>query len=504
MQFKILTHELQGVPNNYILLNPTTAEQTDLPPGTLVKSEDGKMGFRLITSSNIEQGMAAISPEKLSDYKLKEGQEISFIPAGVEGVTRIIRRKMQKRTLTDAEIDTFMHALDTGLLTNSHVASFGTAVEINGMQEREIVSVAKAILRYSEQWQFPGKEVVDKHSIGGIAGNRITPIIVPIIASMGLNIPKVSTRAITSPAGTVDSLEVVTDPNLKFDEALDVVHKTNGCMVNGATVGLGDVADKFLSSVKQVKVDPREMMIASILAKKKAAGAEFVIIDLPTGKGSKLPSREDARRLAYDFSGVGNKIGLKVECIVSPGDKPIGTMIGPSLEMVEVLNILEGKNAHLSLKRKALSMAGLILEGKSLADRGNGSQVANEVLESGRAHKKFIEIIEAQGGNPEITAATIPNAPYSHTITAERGDIVYSIDSYNVGMMARAAGAPGDKMAGIILHVDRGDEIKKGAPILEIHSHSEGKLDEAIAMMKTSPPIILERSVLEHITGIQN
>jgi len=504
MKFKLINYDLQGVPSNYLILHPTTAEQSDLSPGTLVKTEDGKIGFRLLTSSDVEQGIGGVSSNKLEESGLQEGQELNFIPAGVEGVTRIIRRKMQKRTLTDPEIDTFMGALDMGLLTNSHVAAFGTAVEINGMQEREIVSVAEAILRYSEKWTFPGMDVVDKHSIGGIAGNRITPIIVPIIASMGLAIPKVSTRAITSPAGTVDAMEVVTNPNLKFDEAIDVVKKTNGVMVNGATVGLGDVADKFLSSVKQVKVDPREMMIASILAKKKAAGAEFVIIDLPTGKGSKLPSREDARRLAYDFSGVGNKIGLKVECVVSPGDKPVGSMIGPALEMTEVLNILEGKHGHLSLKRKALSLCGLIFEGKGLADRGEGLAMATEVLESGRAHKKFIEIIEAQGGDPKITADQIPKAPYSHTITAERGDIVYSIDSYNVGMMARAAGAPSDKMAGVILHVDRGDELRKGDPIIEIHSHSENKLDEAIALMKTAPPIVLEKSVLEHITGYQN
>ncbi|MEL0163352.1 MAG: thymidine phosphorylase [Candidatus Heimdallarchaeota archaeon] len=504
MEFKIITHELEGVSSNYIVLNPKTALKNDLMPGTLLKTSDGKYGFRLITSSVIEQGLGAISDENLKLNSIKEGQILNFIPAGVEGVTRIIRRKMQKRTLTDTEIDTFIQSLNSGLLTNSHLASFGTAVEINGMQEKEIVSVAKSILNYSKKMEFPGKQVVDKHSIGGIAGNRITPIIVPIIASIDLKIPKVSTRAITSPAGTVDALEVVTNPNLDFDEAVEIVNKTNGCMVNGATVGLGDTADKFLSSVKQIKVDPREMMIASILAKKKAAGADFVIIDLPTGKGSKLESRDDARRLAYDFSAIGNKIDLKVECIISPGDKPIGTMIGPSLEMTEVLNTLEGNAADLLLKRKALSIAGLILENKGFADRGQGERIAEDILDSGKAYSIFKEIVEAQGGDSIISSKTIPKAPYNYAITADRDDIVYSLDSYNIGMMARAAGAPNDKMAGIVLHVDRGDAIKKGDKILEIHSHSEGKIDEAIAMMKTEAPIILEKSVLEHITGVQD
>ena len=151
MEFKIITHELEGVSSNYIVLNPKTALKNDLMPGTLLKTSDGKYGFRLITSSVIEQGLGAFSDENLKLNSIKEGQILNFIPAGVEGVTRIIRRKMQKRTLTDTEIDTFIQSLNSGLLTNSHLASFGTAVEINGMQEKEIVSVAKSILNYSKK-----------------------------------------------------------------------------------------------------------------------------------------------------------------------------------------------------------------------------------------------------------------------------------------------------------------------------------------------------------------
>jgi len=470
-----------------------------------LKTEDGKTGFRLITSTSINTGMAGVSPEKLIETDLKEGQEIKLIASGEEGVTRIIRRKMKKRTLTETEIETFISALDYGILTNSHIAAFGTAIEINGMHEKEITAVAESIIRHSKIMTHKGKEmVVDKHSIGGIAGNRITPLMIPIISSAGFKIPKVSTRAITSPAGTVDALEVVCPMDLTFEEALDVVDQTGACMVNGETVGLGAVMDKFLSVVKQIKVDPKEMMIASILAKKKAAGSQFVMIDLPTGRGSKLPLREDARRLAYDFSSIGNKLGLKVECIISPGDKPIGNMIGPALEMTEVLRILQGERGSLSLVRKALSMSGLILEGCGAANRGEGYEIASQILSSGKAFNKFKEIIEAQGGDPSVSWDSIPVAPYSHIIKAERSDIVYTLDSENIGIMARAAGAPHDKMAGVILHVDRGDEIKKGDPIIEIRAHSEGKLSDAIAIMQTTPPITLERSVLEHITGMQS
>ncbi len=503
MKFKIKKHLLSGVPSNYIILNPVTAEEKDISPGTLLISEEGSIGFRLLTSAAVPQGVAGVSPEKMLEGGLEDGQSIDLVPSGGEGVIRIIRKKMSNEVLTRGEIETFISALDSGLLTNSHIAAFGTAIEINGMRSEEVTFVAESILNHSKRMEPKGRLVVDKHSIGGIAGNRITPLMVPILAAVGLTLPKVSTRAITSPAGTVDVLEVVMPVDLTFDEACEVIDKTNACMVNGQTVGLGSVADKFLSSMKHVKIDPKEMMIASILAKKKAAGADFVLIDLPTGKGSKLRSREEARALAYDFSRVGNKLGQRVECVISPGTTPIGSMIGPSLEMTECLRMLEGKKGDLALIRKATSLSGLILEAVNKADRGEGQSMASEVMKSGRALKKFKEIVEAQGGDPSINSESIPIAPYCHVIHSEKNDIVYSMNNYNVGSMARAAGAPSDKMAGIILHVDRGDNLKPGDPLIEIRSHSEGKLSEAIAMMRTAPPIILERSILEHITGIQ-
>ncbi|MCH8906189.1 MAG: thymidine phosphorylase [Candidatus Heimdallarchaeota archaeon] len=502
MSFKILSFILKGVPSNYLILHPTTAEENDLTPGSLVTSSDGKEGFRLLTSSSVPQGLAGISPSKLQESDLNEGNSIALISSGLEGVTQIIKKKMRGEKLNPTEIETFISSLDHGLLTNSHIAAFGAAVEIQGMHGEEITSVARSILNHSKRFTPKGTKIVDKHSIGGIAGNRITPLMIPIIAAGGLTIPKVSTRAITSPAGTVDALEVVMPVDLTFEEASEVLDVTGACMVNGATVGLGSTADKFLSAISQVKIDPKEMMIASILAKKKAAGADFVLIDLPTGKGSKLPSKDAARALAYDFSRVGNNLGQRVECVISPGDKPIGAMIGPALEMTEVLQILENKAGDLSLKRKAVTLAGLIFEAVHQADRGHGRKLASELIESGKALTKFKDIVEAQGGDRSVHSESMEQAPYSHIITAEQGDIVYSLDSYNIGSMARAAGAPQDASAGVILHVDRGDNLKTGDPIVEIRSHSERKISEAEAMMRTAPPVLFEKSVLEHITGI--
>ncbi len=499
MKFEIQLMDITGGSPNYLITNPITLDEIEMNEGTLVKLKSKNQGFRLMSSSSIPKGKAVISPTIANDLGIKEGDTVEVEEIGLEHFSKIVRKKMAKKALEPYEIKEFMAAIDYGYVADPHIATFGTAVEINGMSIEETTTVAEAILEHSNKLKLKREPIVDKHSIGGIAGNRITPIMVPIIAAAGLTIPKVSTRAITSPAGTSDALETIMRVELTLEEVTEVIEKTNGCMVDGMKIGLGDVADKFLRVVKQVKIDPREMMIASILSKKKAAGSQYVLIDLPTGKGSKLPNREDARKLAYQFASIGNNLDLQIEAVISPGDTPIGTMIGPSLEMKEAMMILEGKNGALNLRRKALSLAGIIFEMVNRAEPGTGMDMASEILDSGKALKKFREIVEAQGGDPEVSSDSIPNSDYSYTVFSESDDKIYALDSFNIGLIARAAGAPKDKYAGVVIHKSRGEIVHKGEPILTIHAHSESKITDALNMLHTSPPFTMEKMVLEHL-----
>ena len=501
MKLTVKPYAMSGSVNNYMVIHPSTATKMDLDPGSLIQIEKEHQGFQIITSNFIEQDLGGISPDIMDQLNIQAGSQIEFKPTGVEGVTRIIRKKMKKENLEKEEIRIFMESIEHGLLTDGHIGAFGTAVEINGMSSDETTYVAEAILEFSKKLQHEKGPVVDKHSIGGIAGNRITPLMIPIIAAAGLVIPKVSTRAITSPAGTADALEVVMPVELTLGEAQEAIAKTGACMVDGLRIGLGSTADKFLRVVKQIKIDPPEMMIASILSKKKAAGSQYVLIDLPTGPGSKLPTREDARKLAFRFATIGNKLGLKIESVISPGDQPIGTMIGPSLEITEALQILQQDGGAHSLRRKALSLAGLIFEMSGKTERGTGYDLAKSILNSGKAFEKFKDIASAQGATEEISWKNIPEANYKHTITSEGGDKVYAVNSFNIGLMARAAGAPGDQLAGVKLHVDRGTVVKEGDPLITIHANTENKIDEAIGIMRTARPLVMERAILEHITG---
>ncbi len=499
MEFKVLLRDLVGGSPNYFIVHPDYLKTLDVEPGLLIKIIDRNQGFRLMSSSIVPPTFAAISPEIAKHLRLKEGDVVECEEIGLEKYTRVVRRKMARKALNKQEITDFLDAIEYGYVADSHIATFGTAIEINSMNLTEVTDVAAGILEHSKKLTHKRSPIVDKHSIGGIAGNRITPIMIPIIAAAGLTIPKVSTRAITSPAGTSDALEVVMGVEFTLEETAQIVEKTNGCMVDGLKIGLGAVADKFLRVVKQVKIDPKEMMLASILSKKKAAGSKYVLIDLPTGKGSKLPQREDARQLASQFAALGSNLGLQIESIVSPGDTPIGTMIGPALEIKEGIQILEGQTSSLSLEKKAVSLSGIIFEMVGKANPGEGYNLAREILTSGKALDKFKEICEAQGGDPKIKSEDVQEARYTHVIKATTEDTIYSLDSYNVGLIARAAGAPKDKYSGLIIHKQRGDIVHEGDALITIWANSEHKIDEAIQIMETAPPYTMERMILEHI-----
>ena len=211
-----------------------------------------------------------------------------------------------------------------------------------------------------------------------------------------------STRAITSPAGTIDAVELLMPCELTLEEMTEVVDTTGGCIVSGETVGLADVSDKIIHVIEKVKIDPKEFMVASIIAKKIAAGSEYVLIDLPTGKGDKVVHRENAQQVGSLFISLAYALKIKLDCIISPGDRPIGSMIGPALEAKDALQILTDQGGSADLMRKALSLSGIILEAHNLCPRGYGFEYAEDILRSGKALQKFKEIVIAQGGDGNI------------------------------------------------------------------------------------------------------
>lgn len=334
--------------------------------------------------------------------------------------------------------------------------------------------------------------ILDKHSIGGIPGNRTTPIVVPIVAAAGLIIPKTSSRAITSPAGTVDTVETMTTVDLSVEKIRHVVECEGGCMVWGGSLGLSPADDILIRVERVLDLDPMGQMIASVLSKKIAVGATHVLIDLPVGPTAKI--RSDLEFVQYQnyFSLVGKALGIHVETLKTTGTQPLGKGIGPALEAKDILAVLGNEQqAPIDLKNKALDLAGILLEfgGKALPNQG--VYLARQILESGDALNKFLAICNAQGGFKEPKTASL-----TQEIVALCNGVITEIDNRNLAKVAKLAGAPHDPAAGIEFFAKLGTSVVKGQPLYKIHAESKGALNYSCTYALSMPNIIkIEREI---------
>ncbi|MCR4368533.1 MAG: thymidine phosphorylase, partial [archaeon] len=352
----------------------------------------------------------------------------------------------------------------------------------------------KALIDNGERLEIPKAIVVDKHSIGGTNG-RATMIIVPIIAAAGFAMPKTSSRSITSSSGTADAMEVLANVSLSLEEIKRTVETTGGCIAWGGAVELAPADDKIIKIEHPLSLDPEGQVIASVMAKKASVGAKFVVIDLPVGPFVKIKDRDRAEEMALKFIEVGKKLGIKVEVLITNGSEPSGRAFGPSLEAKYALEILEGKFFD-NLAQKSIELAGALLELTGSVPKGKGFEKALNILQSGEALKKMQEIIRAQGGKI-VSSKDIKAADYSQKVTSEHSG---EISSINVGMLnqiARAAGAPANKRAGIMLHVEIGSKISKGTVLWEVFAQNPRKLEAAIELAKNQQVISLKRIVME-------
>ncbi|TFG10177.1 thymidine phosphorylase [Candidatus Heimdallarchaeota archaeon] len=485
----------------YMYINNDLAQKFDILPGQLVELTPFNFGLKIYTNDKYPENTIGISSITAKEYGIRKGDEIVLKEIASEHIIHLIHKKMRGEQLKEEEINAIFLSIDKNLMHPTQIAVLMSLFQVQGLTSAETTSIAKAIISNSTIINPKKKPVVDKHSIGGIAGNRITPIMVPVLAAAGLTIPKVSTRAITSPAGTIDTVELLMPCDLQLEEMINVLDTTGGCIVSGESVGLADISDKIISVLETIKIDPKEFMVASILSKKIAAGSEYVLIDLPTGKGAKVIHREDAHEVGSLFTSIGYALKIKLDCIISPGDRPIGSMIGPALEARDVLQILTDQTGSADLMKKALSLSGIIFEAHNWCPRGYGYEYSEEILRSGKAFAKFKEIVAAQGGDENISVDDIPKAEYKECITATSDGVVYAVDSAAISTLARQAGAPTDKTAGVHLKVKRGDRFKKGDTLFEIHSSSEGRLTAASKLVPDFQPIDMEKMILDIIHG---
>jgi len=451
-----------------------------------------------IAVKGLEEHQALLSPEAAELCRLTGEHEIEVTPIEKPRSLSYIKKKMDGGELSKQEFTEIIRDVLDNHLSETEIAAFISALYINEMSMDETEALTRTLAETGELIDFKGRVIYDKHSIGGVPGNKVSLLIVPIVAAAGLTIPKTSSRAITSASGTADTMEVLAPVTFNAEEIVEIVNKTNGIICWGGGVNLAPADDIFIRVEHPLALDPHHLALSSVMAKKIATGVKFLVVDLPMGEGTKIRSLAEAERFALDFIELGRRVGIKTECIVTYGDKPVGRAVGPALEAREALRALEGEGPS-SLMEKSTGLAGVLLEAGGLAGAGEGKKLAMEILKSGRALEKMREIIEAQGGEPGIRSEDIAVGRHRVEIKAEREGYVVAIHNKSVADIARAAGAPRDKGAGVLLRKSKGERVSAGDTLLEIYAESKFKLKVAEKLARQLRPVSIEGMIIERI-----
>jgi len=477
------------------ILNEKTAKKLAIYVGERVriKNKHSIVAIVDIAKGLLKESEIALSAEVIKELGIFEGYAVEVSHEPPPKSTHYIFEKLNGKELDYDKLFTIVCDIVRNTLTEAELAYFVSGVYVNGMTDNETANLTRAMVASGKQLNLKEK-VYDKHSIGGIAGNRTTPLVVSICSSAGLTIPKTSSRAITSAAGTADTIETIADVEFSVDEIKKILKKTKACMVWGGALGLAPADDKIIQVERILSLDPEAQLIASILAKKLAVKAKGILLDIPYGDSAKVKSIADAKKLGNKFEKIAKILKLNLKVALTDGSEPIGNGIGPVLEMRDVLSILQReKTRPLDLENKSLKLSAIILEMSGKAKKGRGMKIASEILNSGKALQKFKQIIEAQNGSldKKVLEKKLSLAMLNCTIVAQSDGKIKLIDNKKIASVAKAAGCPSDKFAGVYLHVHVGDKVSKGQKLITIYSGTLDKLSFAKELDKRLIPIII-------------
>ncbi|MBK1439869.1 thymidine phosphorylase family protein [Parapedobacter sp. ISTM3] len=432
--------------------------------------------LNVVHSELLDTDEAGLSMEAMKRLSVGDSDPVTVSHLEPIGSLSHIRAKMHRYTLTEQQLCEIIEDIVAGKYSNVELAAFLSVSSGNNLTTDEIVGLTKAMVATGQEIRWRAPMVMDKHCIGGLPGNRTTPIVISIIAAAGLTIPKTSSRSITSPAGTADTMEVMTNVELDIERMKEVVSRENACLVWGGAVSLSPADDVLITVSKALDIDSEGQMIASVLSKKKAAGATHVVIDIPVGRTAKVRDREHARSLISKFEKVGHEIDIIVKCLITDGSQPVGRGIGPALEAMDVLGVLRNEGgAPTDLKNRALLIAGVLLELSGKVEKGSGANTAAGLLEDGSAYSKFMAICEAQGRFMEPGFAA-----FRRDVIALKSGTVISIDCRRLAKLAKLAGAPTSPNAGILFVSPLGRKITGGDVLFTVYAESQGELEYAL------------------------
>jgi putative thymidine phosphorylase len=499
MKFKVQDVDIETGGTLVAILNRKDALMLDLHTGDRLKITRGSefaVAVLDIAESEkaVRRGYVGLMEEVLRKVHAKQGSTVTISLEEKPRSLALIKKKLDGGKLSAADMEIIVRDIVDNKLTSVEITYFVAAGYTRGLDMDETVALTNAMISTGKKLSVDCYPIVDKHCIGGVAGNRTTMIVVPILVAAGYCVPKTSSRSITSPAGTADTMEVLCDVNLDMAQIKHVVEKVGGCMTWGGAVNLAPADDKIITVEHPLSVDAEGQLLASILAKKGSVSATHVLIDIPVGRGAKIARIDKAKHLKKQFVKIGKKLGMKIHVVITDGSQPIGNGIGPALEARDVLWVLTNDpRAPQDLRHKSLLMASEIMQEYPLSGwkARHGYRYARELLDSGKAWEKMREMIVAQGARV-LEPSKIKLAKLSFDYVASAGGRILHIDNVAVSRIARVAGAPFDKSAGIYLHHHVGDVVKKGDVLFTVYAQNRQKLSYAKDYLKQSDCFVIE------------
>ncbi len=431
-------------------------------------------------------GELGLSKAAFAQMGVEDGHTATVSQAEPPESIGALHRKLAGERLNLEDFKAIVHDIAEHHYSKIELTAFVVATNRDELDREEVYFLTQAMIEVGRHLDWHESLVVDKHCIGGIPGNRTSMLIVPIVAAHGMLCPKTSSRAITSPAGTADTMEVLANVELPIDQLEEIVRRHRGCLAWGGTANLSPADDVLISVERPLSLDSPGQMVASILSKKISAGSSHLVLDIPIGPTAKVRSMPEAQRLRRLFEYVARRMKLSLDVVITDGRQPVGFGIGPVLEARDVMRVLENDpRAPIDLRQKSLRLAGRLIECDPDVRGGDGFAIARDILDSGRALAKMNDIIQAQGSRsfdhnqPNLGALTFEvRSPHAGTVT--------SIDNLQIARIAGLAGAPKVKNAGVDLLCKLGDEVQADTLLYRVHASYTADLEFARQACKKS------------------
>ncbi len=476
-----------GEDNSFnVVLHRKDAEKIGVKEGELVYIGIGDSELYanvMETEERVHQGEIGLFEEIWKEYLIVEGSTVFVDIPERSKALEAISRKLLGHDLTKEDLELIMKEIASRRLRETEIAFFISTFFNPGFNDEEIYWMTQGMAQSGDSLSFKkfkgkGSVIADKHSIGGVAGKGVTPVLVPILVAGGLVVPNTSSRAITSPSGTSDILEVVMPVSLTEEEIMKVVEKTGGCLFWGGSLSISPADDVIINVERSLRIQEYQKVLVSIVAKKVALGIENILIDLPYGKGSKVEVTEDVFKLAKEFKKLFKKFGIECETTTRKVNGPDGRGIGPNLEIKESLKILERDScASLEMERVVIDMAGILFEATGISTEGEGKVLAQTLLDSKKAYEKFWEIGFAQGAKKITKSSEIKAGNLSAEVVSTKEGTVKMISSIEIVNIARALGCPRIKEAGLYIHKMPGESVSKGDVLFTMYATADDRLE---------------------------